>query len=118
VLAAGLALLCVALGFATIALAIGGRHRAEAAADFAALAAASRIGTDGDSCAAARVVADRNGARLTGCSVRLDPDGRSGVVAVSVSRTVGGFGVLPARSVSATARAQRLPVLNRSPGGS
>jgi Putative Flp pilus-assembly TadE/G-like len=45
------------------------RHRAESAADLAALAGAGRIGIGGDPCAAAAAIA----AGLTSCEVRLGP---------------------------------------------
>ncbi len=54
------------------AVAVLGRHRAESAADLAALAAAGRIGMSGSPCAAAEVLAGNNGARLVSCDLRLD----------------------------------------------
>jgi secretion/DNA translocation related TadE-like protein len=92
--------------------AVFARHRAEAAADLAALAAAGRIGTGGDPCATARGIAAANGAALAGCTVTLATDGRSGTVRVHARVRVG-FPVVGARTVTASARAGRLP----SPGG-
>ncbi len=48
------------------------RHRASAAADLAALAASRASVSGDDGCAAARDVARRNGADLTGCRMDLD----------------------------------------------
>lgn len=79
------------------------RHRAESAADLAALGAArSAVMGDPAACAVARSVAGRNGARVTGC--RLRP---GGVVEVTVSVPVrlGGLGTR-----EATARARAGPV--------
>ncbi|HEY3632859.1 MAG TPA: Rv3654c family TadE-like protein [Jatrophihabitantaceae bacterium] len=85
------------------------RHRAESAADLAALAAAGRIGLGTDGCAVARSVAAANGASLARCRLVLDPDGRSGTVDVAVTLAVHLPGVGSQR-VLATARAGRLPV--------
>jgi secretion/DNA translocation related TadE-like protein len=84
------------------------RHRAESAADLAALAAAGRIGTSGPPCAAAETLAGRNRARLVECTVRLAADGRSGTVVVRVSEAVT-LPVVGGREVTASARAGRLP---------
>jgi secretion/DNA translocation related TadE-like protein len=83
------------------------RHRAESAADFAALAAAGRIGLGGDGCAAAAALAAANGATLVSCRAELGPDGRTGTVDVSVSLAVR-LPVLGAERVIVTARAGRL----------
>ncbi|WP_182347318.1 Rv3654c family TadE-like protein [Tomitella gaofuii] len=56
--------LCVQVGGAMVA-----RHRAQAAADLAALAAATALADGGGACAAARTVAGRNGARVSACTV-------------------------------------------------
>lgn len=98
--AAVLALIVLSAG---VALAYGsavvGRHRAETAADLAALAAAVRV-TDGETgaCGTAATVAARNGGLLRGCRVAGED------VEVSVSRSVrlAGFGV---RTVTVRARA-------------
>jgi secretion/DNA translocation related TadE-like protein len=56
-------------------------HRsAQSAADLAALAAASAVARGGDPCAAAAGLAERNGARLAGCSI----EGREVQVLVTV----------------------------------
>jgi secretion/DNA translocation related TadE-like protein len=83
------------------------RHRAESAADFAALAAAGRIGVGGDGCAAAAALAAANGATLVRCRANLEPDGRTGTVDVTVSLAVR-LPVLGAERVVGTARAGRL----------
>ncbi|MBK6872990.1 MAG: flp pilus-assembly TadE/G-like family protein [Kineosporiaceae bacterium] len=73
---AALALLVCDLGLAVIA-----RHRATAAADLAALAAA---GVEPPSCAVAADLARRNGGRLSGCEVAAD-----GSVTVTVQVPIG-----------------------------
>jgi secretion/DNA translocation related TadE-like protein len=82
--------------------AIVGRHRAETAADLAALAAAVHV-PDGaaSACAVAARIAAGNGARLRGCEVIGDE------VEVVVSRrvSVSGLGAFPA-----VARARAGPV--------
>jgi secretion/DNA translocation related TadE-like protein len=88
-------------------VAVLARHRAESAADLAALAAATRIGTAGEPCAAAGASAARNRARLVSCDVVLDADGRSGTVVVRVRAAVT-LPVVGSRDVSASARAGRL----------
>jgi secretion/DNA translocation related TadE-like protein len=100
-------LLLVLGGVATVrAAAVLARHRAEATADVAALAAAGQLGTGRAPCAAAGWVARRNSARLESCRVRADPAERGGVVDVVVSLAVRlpGIGVT---SVRASARAGR-----------
>jgi secretion/DNA translocation related TadE-like protein len=89
-------------------LAVLGRHRAEAGADLAALAAAAQIGVSDTGCAAARRIAAANGSRLTSCRLSLGADGRSGEVVVAVAAAVR-LPVIGVRSVRATARAARLP---------
>jgi secretion/DNA translocation related TadE-like protein len=100
----------LAIGFGVVLrdAAVLGRHRAESAADLAALAAAQQIGTGGAACEAARRVAERNGARLIDCRCDLAPDGRSGTVGLRVQGAVG-LPVVGTRQISATARAGRLP---------
>jgi secretion/DNA translocation related TadE-like protein len=49
---------------------IGARHRAESAADLAALAAAVSARDGGDACAAAEAVARANAGSLVGCTAR------------------------------------------------
>lgn len=102
-------LLAVVAGVGTArGLAVLARHRAESAADLAALAAAGQIGVSEHECAAARQVAAQNGAALHQCSLRLSPDGRSGMVSVAVSLPVR-LPIIGAQTVAATARAARLP---------
>ena len=82
--------------------AVVGRHRAEAAADLAALAAAEHV-VDGSeaACAAGARIATVNGGSLRGCHIVGDD------VEVTVSRQVGlgGLGAFPA-----VARARAGPV--------
>ena len=87
-------------------LAVLARHRAEAGADLAALAAAGRIGVSGDGCAPAAQVAQRNGGRLRSCRLHLAPDGRSGTADVAFALEVH-LPLAGARTVVATARAGR-----------
>jgi len=80
VLALAGALAVVGAAAVLVAAAVTARHRAGGAADLAALAAAGRAVTgDPAACAVAGEIAERNGARLTACTVE---DG--GVVAVTV----------------------------------
>lgn len=107
VLACSALVLLIGVAAALRSTAVLARHRAEAGADFAALAAAERIGVGDDSCAAAAELATANGAALVGCDLQPGPDGRSGIVDVSVRLTVT-LPVLGAQRVTATARAGRL----------
>ncbi len=110
------ALLMVVAGIATIrTLAVLARHRAEASADLAVLAAAGQIGVTDDQCAAAARIAHRNGARVRACTVRLAPDGRSGTVSVSIGLTAR-LPVVGAEEIVATARAAREPAIAESAG--
>ena len=86
-------LLTIAVGGTLVGSAVIGRHRAQSAADLAALAAATRIGSGPQSaCAWATSVATANHARLTGCSLEeLDV-----VVTVEVAVALGRLGVRPA----------------------
>jgi secretion/DNA translocation related TadE-like protein len=108
VLAAAALVLVIAFAGQQRALAVLARHRAEAAADLAALAAAGRIGGDGVGCAAAARVAAADGARLVSCLIRLAPSGRSGDATVRVSLSAA-FAGLGTRTVIASARASRPP---------
>lgn len=90
------------------ASAVLARHRAETAADLAALAAATRIGTGTDPCAAARRIATANGASLLACRAVLAADGRTGTVDVRAQVTMR-LPALGSRQASATARAGRFP---------
>ncbi len=80
------ALVMVALGGAWLGSAVVARHRAQAAADLAALAAAVRLPAGAvAACREARVVADAMRATVSGCDVeRLD-------VVVTVTIRVGGW---------------------------
>lgn len=104
-------LLVLAIGWAGVirAEAVFARHRAESAADLAALAAAGRIGVGGGECAAARAIAAVNGAKITRCSLDFATDGRSGTVVVRVEASVH-LPVVGTRPVTAGARAGRLAV--------
>lgn len=75
---------------ATLGSAVVARHRAQSAADLAALAAADAVlgRSTGDPCAAAASVAGAAGARLVTCVV----DGRDVVVRTSVGWVGGGQG--------------------------
>lgn len=100
-------LLLVIAGVVTVrGLAVLARHRAESAADLAALAAAARIGFGGAPCAAAGPIAAANGAALRSCSASVAADGRVGEVFVRVVLAVRLPGV-GAREVVASARAGR-----------
>ncbi|MGI8879423.1 MAG: Rv3654c family TadE-like protein [Jatrophihabitans sp.] len=107
------ALTVLALGLVVLARSeiVLARHRVEAAADLAALAAASGIGVDASSsamCSRARQVARSNGAGLDSCQVQLGPDGRTGTVTVRVSAQLH-VAVIGSTRVSSSARAGRLP---------
>lgn len=111
VLAGGLLVLVLALAVGLRATAVVARHRAEAAADLAALAAAQGIGVDDTTatmCRRAARIAAANGARLQTCTVRLDPSARSGTVQVTTAVLVRIAGVGSRQSV-ARAEAQRDP---------
>lgn len=88
-------------------VAVLARHRAETAADLAALAAAGGIGVSADPCSAARQVAGRNAAEMQLCRLHLDPSGRSGTVVVRV-RVALHLPVVGERQLSAAARAGRV----------
>jgi secretion/DNA translocation related TadE-like protein len=88
--------------------AVLGRHRAESAADLAALAAAGQIGVSDGVCAAARAIAAANTASVASCEPALALDGRSGSVRVQIVLTVH-LPVVGTRTVRASARAGRDP---------
>lgn len=100
----------LAVGYAVVLrdAAVLARHRAESAADLAALAGAGQIGTGGAVCLAARRIAADNGARLVACASELAADGRSGTVHVRVESSVR-LPVVGSKLVTATARAGRDP---------
>lgn len=64
-----LALLLVAAAGIEVGGAVTARHRAQSAADLAALAAAGEVAHGGDGCVTARAWAERNGGRLENCVV-------------------------------------------------
>jgi hypothetical protein len=107
VLACSALVLLIGVATSLRTAAVLARHRAESAADFAALAAAGRIGLSGESCAAAAALAAANGAALVRCRANLAADGRTGTVDVAVSLAVR-LPVVGMERVIATARARRL----------
>jgi secretion/DNA translocation related TadE-like protein len=78
------------------AIMVGGvrvaRHRADAAADMAALAGAARVAY-GDACARAREIAAESGARVTRCRVRGDVVEVSVTIELEVPMGIGGLRV-------------------------
>lgn len=99
-------LMLTTVGGLGLASAVEAAHRARAAADLGALAAAGelqRSGSLGAACSAAAVLVARNGARLTGCGV--SDDGSVTVdVAAAVRLRVAGIG-----GAEAVARARAGP---------
>jgi len=98
-----IAVIAVVAAFAVLAAAIGAavvtRHRAGAAADFSALAAADAVSrAESDPCGTAARVAERYGAVLTTCSVN------GMVVDVVVQLSAGGLAG-PGRTATVRARA-------------
>lgn len=108
VLACAVLVLVVGTLGAIRAAAVLARHRAESAADLAALAAAGRIGIADDYCSSAKTVARRNGAQLTGCVPAIATDGRTGSVLVTVRVPVP-LPLIGTRSAVASAGAGRVP---------
>ena len=96
VLAVGLAFVLLGLACATVGVAAIGRHRAQTAADFGALAGAARTLEGPDAaCSRATEIATANGGRLTSCAVQ----GFDVVVTVEVDvRLPRGLGVAKARA--------------------
>jgi secretion/DNA translocation related TadE-like protein len=93
-------LLSLAAAAVLVGGAVAGRHRAEAAADLAALAAAGRaVSGAAEPCAAARSIAAANGAVLDSCTVH---PGAVVELRVTVEVPLGPLGRRPA---SARARA-------------
>ena len=86
--------------------AVVARHRAESAADLAALAAAGQIGVSHGICPAAVRIAAANGASVQRCAPSLAPGGRSGTVTVWLSMRVW-LPIVGSRQVVASARAGR-----------
>ncbi len=92
-----LALFALTTGGALIGSAVVARHRAAAAADLAALSAATRLPAGPDAaCAAAESVASAMDATVTGC----DPDGLDVIVATEAALRLGGWLVGPARAAA------------------
>lgn len=88
-------LLAITTGGVYVGSAVIARHRAQAAADLAALAAAQHL-ADGSACSQASVVARSMRATVTRCAVEdLDV-----VVSVETSVPVGRIPVGPARAVA------------------
>lgn len=90
-------LLAITTAAAYVGVVVIARHRAQSAADLAALAAAARL-TDGlqGACAHAEAVAAAMRASVSLC----EADALDVVVAVDVSIDLGRFGVGPARAVA------------------
>jgi secretion/DNA translocation related TadE-like protein len=102
VLALAGVLAAVAVAVVLVAVAVVARHRAGAAADLAALAAAGHAVTgDPAACAAAGEVARRNGAVLDSCALA---DGAVASVTVTVPVRLGRLGLF-----TATGRARAGP---------
>jgi secretion/DNA translocation related TadE-like protein len=108
VLTASAVLIGVALIVATRGGAVLARHRAESAADAAALAAAAQIGVGLDPCQAARRLAAANRAQVSSCTLHLAGDAHSGQVEVSVRLGIHLL-ILGETTVEARAWAQRDP---------
>jgi branched-chain amino acid aminotransferase len=108
VLGFGGLILAVALVTVTRGSAVLARHRLERAADLTALAAATQIGVGAQPCLAAGRIAIANAAVLVSCRCQLDESGRSGTVAVQLTRRVQ-FPLIGHRLLTSRARAGRLP---------
>lgn len=108
VVAASALLLVIAVVLTVRSHAVVVRHRAEFAADAAALAAAGQIGVSAQPCRAAQIVATANGGTVRRCIVNLAPDGRSGQVSVTVALAVN-LPIAGRNVVQASARAARDP---------
>ncbi|MGI8762265.1 MAG: Rv3654c family TadE-like protein [Jatrophihabitantaceae bacterium] len=106
VLGCGALVIAVALAATLRGFAVLARHRAESAADLAALAAAARIGIASDACASAARVAAANGAAIQACVPSLATDGRSGAVLIRLRLRIE-LPVVGVRDVTASARAGR-----------
>ncbi|WP_370647140.1 Rv3654c family TadE-like protein [Mycobacterium sp. IDR2000157661] len=90
-------LMATTVGAGYVGAAVVARHRAQSAADLAALAAAGRLaGGAGVACGQAAVVATAMRATV----VRCDTDGLDVVVAVAVPVELGRFGSGPAHAVA------------------
>jgi secretion/DNA translocation related TadE-like protein len=90
-------LVVISLGGVAVGSAVIARHRAQAAADLGALAAAGRIALGGDAaCASAASIARRMGATIASCAV----DGLDVVVSAEVAAELGRWGVGTARAAA------------------
>jgi secretion/DNA translocation related TadE-like protein len=88
-------LLLVTGGGVLVGSAVIARHRAQAAADLGALAAASRLASGREAaCASADALTGRARARLAECTI----DGLDVVVVVDVAVSLGRWGVATARA--------------------
>jgi secretion/DNA translocation related TadE-like protein len=110
VVVAGLLVLLAASVVVARTEAVLARHRADVAADLAALAAAGEIGLrpPQELCSRAATVAAADGARITSCTADLSADGRSGTVLVTVAVAVS-LPFVGRQQAPASARAARLP---------
>lgn len=91
------AMLAITVACGYVGAAVIARHRAQGAADLAALAAAGRLADGPDAaCAHASEVANAMHATVENCAV----DELDVVVAVDVAVALGRFGVGPARAVA------------------
>ncbi|OBF40847.1 helicase [Mycobacterium sp. ACS1612] len=90
-------LLALTAGGIYVGSAVVARHRAQAAADLAALAAAAQLADGAETaCARATALTDAMGTTMTGCVVEdLDI-----VVTVAAAVPLGRFGVGPARATA------------------
>ncbi|GAA4388810.1 hypothetical protein GCM10023147_14770 [Tsukamurella soli] len=95
------ALLTVAVMITDVAAAVAARHRAQAAADLAALAAAARVVDADAACVAATRIASANGGRLRDCGteglevvVRVEVDARFALFASSTAAAAARAGPL------------------------
>ena len=90
-------LLAITVGCVYLGSAVTARHRAQAAADLAALAAAGRLAQGADAaCAHALAVAAAMQATVADCAL----DGLDVVVAVDVTAAMGRLGMGAARAVA------------------
>ncbi|MFF7587246.1 Rv3654c family TadE-like protein [Kitasatospora purpeofusca] len=101
-LLAGVLIGCVAFTASlSLGVVVGARHRAESAADLAALAAADRLLVDADGgCARARAVAAAQAAAVVSCAADLPADAVEVVAEVPVTGLPVRFAVGPARARS------------------
>ncbi|MFG1931757.1 Rv3654c family TadE-like protein [Mycobacterium sp. NPDC048908] len=90
-------LLALTVGGVHVGSAVIARHRAQASADLAALAAAAHLGSGADAaCARAVALARAMGTNSTRCAV----DGLDVVITVEAALSLDRFGVGPARATA------------------